>query len=245
LRALALALLCVGCCPELPQPELPRGQAATSAWRDRRDELAALRARLAPPEQAYSMNVTLELWVERLGMRMRGRGTVAVHPPESVRMIMLGPGGTTAMDLWICKDRFRLAVPAADLVRRGDERTPPEELRGLPVAFLRWFFLEPLGGDLLAAWHDESAERFLLRHDRSVIHVAGAGDGTLAARRLSPGDEERIELDGKRCGHVHYNQRSTSIDLDVDCEQINEKVPPVRAFADPDHPERRCVAEDT
>jgi hypothetical protein len=243
-RASAALLFLSSCTAAAPQPTLPAGHGATAAWRAKRADLGALRARLTPPGKAYSMNVSLELWVERLGMRMRGRGAVAVHPPDSLRMIMVGPGGTTAMDLWICREAFRLAIPAADIVRRGDADTPPEELRGLPVAFLRWFFLEPLGGSLLAAWDHERAQRFLLRHDRGVIHLASSPDGTLAARRLSLGDEERIELDGERCGHVHYNQRSTSIDLEVDCEKINAGAPPARAFVDPDEPHRPCVAEE-
>jgi hypothetical protein len=177
-------------------------------------------------------------------MRTRGRGAVAVHPEGGVRMIMLGPGGTTAMDLWICRDAFRFAVPAADLVRRGDASTPPEELRGLPVDFLRWWFLEPLGGRLLAAYPVSGGDAFLLKDDASAVHLLRRADGPrthLSVRRVSLDDEERIETSADKCGHVHYSQQSTSIDLDVNCEKVNDGTPSPRAFADPDDPSRTCV----
>lgn len=193
--------------------------------------------------RAYSLNVTLELWVERLGMRTRGRGAVAVHPPDAVRMIMLGPGGTTAMDLWICRDAYRFSVPAVDLVRRGDANTPPEELRGLPVGFLRWWFLEPLGGRLLAAYPRVDGDAFVLKDGDSAVHLLrGPGSPTpLGVRRVSPNDVELIQTTAELCGHVHYNQHSTSIDLDVDCEKVNDGTPPARAFADPDDASQTCI----
>jgi hypothetical protein len=232
------AVLLSACAPAQPQPTLPAG-AETEAWQSRRSELRRLQDAFNA-SKPYSLNVTLELWVERLGMRTRGRGAVAVHPDGGVRMIMLGPGGTTAMDLWICRDAFRFSVPAADLVRRGDAHTPPDELRGLPVSFLRWWFLRPLRGKLLAAFDRDGAHHYVLKDDDSAVHLLDKGD-ELSVRRLSHGDEERIETTPELCGHVHYNQSSTSIDLDVHCEQVNENTPPLRAFVDPDDPERACI----
>jgi hypothetical protein len=193
----------------------------------------------------YSLNVTLELWVERLGTRTRGRGAVAVYPPHAVRMIMLGPGGTTAMDLWICHDAFRFAVPAIDLVRRGDANTPPSEVRGLPVDFLRWWFLEPLDGKLLAATEVGSVSSYWLKDRQSVVRLSAgnAPPHALHVLRVSAGDEERIETTADLCGSVHYHQASTSIDLDVTCEKINPGTPPARAFADPDNPDHPCVED--
>ena len=62
-------------------------------------------------------------------------GAIAIAPPVSgvtrpsgegppvdaegaLRMILLGPGGTTALDLWSRGDRFRFAIPALDLLRQ-------------------------------------------------------------------------------------------------------------------------------
>jgi hypothetical protein len=233
-----------GCGTASPQPALPAGDNGTKVWQAQRSELKTLRHKF-DAGRPYSLNVTLELWVERLGMRTRGRGAVAVHPPDGVRMILLGPGGTTAMDLWICRDAFRFSVPAADLVRRGDASTPAEERYGLPVEFLRWWFLEPLGGRLLAAFPQDGQNAFLLKDRNSVVHLlqGRASPTPLAVRRVSVADEERIETTAEMCGHVHYHQRSTSIDLDVDCEKVNEGTPPARAFADPDNPDIKCIEE--
>ncbi len=243
----AMAASVLGCGTTAPQPALPTGPAGTRAWQQRRAELDELRQTF-DAGRPYSLNVTLELWVERLGMRTRGRGAIAVHPPDGVRMIMLGPGGTTAMDFWICRDAYRFAVPAIDLVRRGNANTPPEELHGLPIDFLRWWFLEPLGGRLLAAYDRDAKSAFVLKHDDSVVRLLSApgarsGDRTLTVQRRTRADVERIETTANLCGHVHYNQQSTSIDLDVHCEKVNEGTPPARAFADPDDPDKPCIGE--
>ncbi len=244
---LGVASVLSGWGPATATPALPPGEAGTTAWQKHRAELASVREGfdLGRP---YSLNVTLELWVERLGTRTRGRGAVAVHPPHGIRMIMLGPGGTTAMDLWICRDKFRFAVPAVDLVRRGDASSPPEEVRGLPVDFLRWWFLEPLQGRLLAAFNEPAHQRFLLKDRDSVVDMSlatGASESrSLMVTRRSHGDEERIETTTDLCGHVHYNQSSTSIDLDVTCEKVNKGTPPARAFADPDDPQIPCIVEE-
>lgn len=244
LSCAVVTMVVAGCGPPAEPPALPDGPRATQVWRQHRAALDDVR-RAFDLGRPYSLNVTLELWVERLGMRTRGRGAVAVYPPHGVRMIMLGPGGTTAMDLWICRDAFRFSVPAVDLTRRGDASTPPEELRGLPVEFLRWWFLEPIGGRLLAAFEEPRGHRFILKEDDSAVHLlTSPGKPTpIAVRRVSAGDEERIETTAELCGHVHYHQRSTSIDLDVTCEKVNDGIPPARAFADPDDPDRSCIEE--
>jgi hypothetical protein len=193
--------------------------------------------------EPYSMNVTLELEQKQLQKRMRARGAVAVMPPHALRMILLGPGGTTALDLWVCGEEFRFAVPAIDLERRGDANTPRSELRGLPVDFLRWWFLRPLGGQLLSFFEQPGgSRRFVLRDDAHVVDLRlGAGpDHALSVRRATLHEEEGVTATRSRCGEVTYFQRSTGIDIDVHCEKLNTTVPPARAFADPDDPQRMC-----
>ncbi|MBW2458104.1 MAG: hypothetical protein JRI68_26610, partial [Deltaproteobacteria bacterium] len=173
------AALCTGCQPERASrtATLPAGREGWLAWRAAHTEVAALRDRLRP-KAAYTMNVTLELEQVQLGQRIRARGAVAVRPPDALRMILLGPGGTTALDLWICGDEFRFHIPAIDLLRRGDGATPAAELRGMPVDFLRWWFLRPLAGQLLAFVDDESSGRsYLLGDGDQVVEVGGATPG--------------------------------------------------------------------
>jgi hypothetical protein len=244
-KPLALAVaFAIGCATiDEPPADLPAGAAGLSRWREARSEVRALQARFEP-EQPYSMNVALDLTQPQLGQRMRARGAVAVRPPDALRMILLGPGGTTALDLWICGDRFRFAVPAIDLERRGDGSTPPDQIRGLPVDFLRWWFLRPFHGRLLSFDEASSGRRYVLRDAAQIIHLRAPHDrdhGLFTAARVSLDDRETLEVDGSsRCGDVRYTQRSTGIDIAVRCEQVNDRAPPDRAFADPDDPEAAC-----
>jgi hypothetical protein len=225
--------------PSSTPASLPEGPEGVAVWRSARHELAALRRELAPPG-AYRMNVTLDLEQRDLAMRMRARGAVAVRPPSALRMLLLGPGGTTALDLWVCGDRFRFAIPAVDLVRRGDAQTPPAELRGLPVDFLRWWFLRPLEGRLLSFTDRDDGRRYLVRDDAQVIHLTPRPQ-ELVLRRVSQDDEEVLTSDRRECGRVRYRQRSTGIDIRVRCEERDAEVEiPARAFADPDDPSTPC-----
>jgi hypothetical protein len=85
------------------------------------------------------------------GRGFEGRGVVVVRPGHALRMILLGPGGTTAMDVWIRDGRWRVAIPALDRVVRGDGSTPKEKMRGLPIGLLSRWLVAPFGGSLVAA----------------------------------------------------------------------------------------------
>jgi hypothetical protein len=211
-------------------------------WRQARAELGALRERVASAAP-YTMNLTLSLGHAQVGRTIRARGAVAVVPPHALRMILLGPGGTTAFDLWVCRDRFRLAIPALDLERRGDASSSPQLLRGMPVAFLRWWFLAPLGGKLLAFADHPGGRRYVLSDGGPILHVEPLQNDGLRVRRVVVGDEELMEIDGAACGRVRYQQRSTGVDIEVECEAREERSPPPEAFADPDDPSRGCAAE--
>lgn len=243
MKQLALTLFLCGCAAVNETPQLPAGPEGIRVWREARADLRKLQTRFEPDE-AYSMNVALELTQPQLGKRMRARGAVAVRPPDALRMILLGPGGTTALDLWICEDRFRFAIPAIDLERRGDAHTPQEETRGLPVDFLRWWFLRPFGGRLLSFVRKDDALRYVLRDSEQIIHLFPPDDrehGIFTAERVVVGDRETLEVrGGSACGDVRYTQDSTGIDISVRCEQLNPTAPPARAFADPDDPEGGC-----
>lgn len=242
----ALALAATSCAAPLNDA---RGSSAPTlaSWQKARKRLAEIRGE-ASGSGPRTMRLALTLREPRTGRTLEARGAVAVAPPEALRMILLGPGGTTALDLWVRGDRFRFAVPAIDLLRRGDATTPREAMRGLPVDFLRWWMLRPASGKLL--WHvaQEGGDRFILRDGQATIDLfAAPGKGRVEARRTtwtSPAgeeprriDEETIEADRMGCGAVRYRQASTGLAITVDCEgEETSRAPNERAFADPDAP---------
>ena len=154
-------------------------------------------------------------------------------------MVMLGPGGTTALDLWVKDDRFRFAVPALDLMRRGDATTPRASMRGLPVDFLSWWLLRPFQGKLLYHHkHGAAGERFVLRDGAAVVDVEIDAKGVRARRRSTAG-EGRVEVEvvtapGFGCVPARYQQASTGLDIAIRCEGEEVRAPHPRAFVDPD-----------
>lgn len=212
-------------------------------WRWARQRLAEARGR--NDDRPRTMRIALTLREPISGRALQARGAVAVAPPGGLRMILLGPGGTTALDLWSQDDRFRFEVPAIDLLRRGDARTPRASMRGLPVDFLRWWLLRPLAGRLL--WHQREAggDRFVLRDGNALVRAFVADDGRIEARRSASGglggalDEERVTASRAGCATVRYQQRSTGLDVMVRCEGEEGKAPAPRAFEDPDAEAKR------
>lgn len=246
----AAALLLSACSPASASRSFPRlpawreGQRAPSlgAWRAARARLDAIQRETAPPR---TLRVSLALQEPVTGRTLFARGAVAIAPPDALRMILLGPGGTTALDLWIHRDRFRFAVPAIDLLRRGDATTPRASMRGLPIDFLRWWLLGPATGTLLWAERQGRADRLLLRAGLAIIDLRIGDSGGINARRAlwTAGsaeeprrliDEEAIEADRFGCAKVRYWQRSTGLSVTVRCEGEELAAPNPRAFVDPD-----------
>jgi hypothetical protein len=142
-------------------------------------------------------------------------------------------------------DRYRFAVPAIDLKKRGDLRAPGEERRGLPVDFLAFWLLRPANGRLLWQGREPGGERFVLQDGAAVVDLRAFDDGRVEARRATwpppasgePGgllDEETVSAEGLGCAGVRYRQRSTGLAVTVRCESETRGEPPGRAFADPD-----------
>src|SRR5262249_42477144 len=151
-------------------------------WKWARQRLRALQ-RESSGAGPRTLKLALSLREPYTGKTVQARGAVALSPPNGLRMILLGPGGTTALDFWMSGDRHRFAVPSIDLVRRGDGQTPPAEKRGLPVDFLRWWLLRPMQGSLLWYGRRGDAERFVLRDGRAIVRVALYREGRVEARR--------------------------------------------------------------
>jgi len=229
----AVAASLLGCAPQVAA-ELPPPSPAD--WRRGLDRLAALRRAAAG---ARTERLALSLREPRTGRVLQARGAVAIAPPGALRMILLGPGGTTALDLWMAGERYRFAVPAIELTRRGDLGGPRAERRGLPVDFLGWWLLRPAGGALLWTGRAPGGDRFVLRDGGAVVDLVAFDDGRLEARRTTWADgkrvdDETVEAGAMGCAPVRYHQGSTGLDVTVTCEGEALGEPPARALADPD-----------
>ncbi len=170
--------------------------------------------------------LSLELDAPYLPSSIKARGAIAVRAPDQLRMIMLGPGGTTAMDLWMKADRFRFSIPSLAREISGDSKTPAEQKRGLPVDFLRAFMLDPLGGRMLAASKSGRELRVLLRERDGKISDLTLLDGkALKLHRAwfnEAGElyeEEWIEASGFGCATATYRQKTTQLHVTAHCEK--------------------------
>jgi hypothetical protein len=250
LAALA-ALGTIACAPPAhPAPAPP----SLADWRRARAELAALRREasggprggvehVSSEPSPRTLRVAVAIEIPAAGRAVEARGAVAVDPPSALRMILLGPGGTTALDLWMRDDRYRLAVPAIDLVRRGNLAGDRRARRGMPVDFLRSWLVRPLEGELLWYARDAGGATFVLRDGASIVEVRTA-DVAVELRRTSftsasPGAElvdiETIQADRLGCGRARYRQASTGLVVRVACEgEEASRAPDPRAFVDPD-----------
>jgi hypothetical protein len=220
------------------------------AFHAARARLLALQGEAAAPR---TLRVAVALREPFTGRTLEARGAIAASPPSALRMILLGPGGTTALDLWLARARYRFAVPAIDLLRHGDAREPPAARRGLPVDFLRWWLLRPAEGSLLWAARRGEALHMLLRDGAAIVDLSAEPSGKLTARRatyapasLSAGDaarrpprlldEEYVAAAAPGCAEVRYYQASTGLEVTVRCEGEDLSTPSPRAFVDPDAP---------
>src|SRR5262245_451084 len=70
--------------PRAPEPP------TLEAWRAARGRLAAIRTSLAAPR---TLRIGLKLREPVTGRVLEARGAVAIAPPRSLRMILVGPGG--------------------------------------------------------------------------------------------------------------------------------------------------------
>lgn len=224
--AFALAIGCGGAAAPARVVIVP--DAAT--WRHGRERLTQLSGSQSP----RTFRVALAMTEPNTGRTLEARGAVAVAPPDGLRMILVGPGGATALDLWLAGDRYRFAVPPIDLLRRGALGAGDAASRGLPVAFLRWWLLRPLGGSML--WYERYGgdERFVLRDGAALVDVIVAADGSVHARRAAGADVETIDADRFGCGHAAYVHERTGLSIAVRCEGTEKSAPRREAFDDPD-----------
>lgn len=231
-----LAGLVAACATAQPSP-WPRPTA--EQWGQARAALEKLRA--AEPHDPYTAAVATTLRDGRSGRTVDGRGAIAIAPGEAVRMILVGGAGATLLDAWVTKTRWRIAVPPLDIVKRGGADDP----RGLPVGFLRWWFVTPLDGVLFAASLGPSGERWLLRDQEAIVDLCvtpGQGERQVTATRRSPGHAERIEevgsgpslLAAAAGDRVAYVDETSGLRVTLAVESIATAPPDPAAFENPD-----------
>jgi hypothetical protein len=240
--AVVLALAISACAPRVSS-SVPTALPDPTAreWTRLRERLAI--ARSEQPERPFVANVVVALREPRTGRVFQARGAVAIDPKRALRMILVGPGGVTALDAWVTDDQFRFAVPGIRFVRRGG--ADAASARGLPIGFFRWWMLHPLDGRLLAAWTRDDGSIFLLRRgDETVIlregRLARSHREHLIAARREEGRVERLEWFGRSPVAPHagdkarYVDAATGLEVEVLVEGVGEHEPDPAAFLDPD-----------
>lgn len=208
-----------------------------ATWQSLRTALDAERA--AGPRSPWAAGLRMTMQEPRTGRTLDGRGALAVAPGRALRMILVGPAGTTMLDAWATATRWRIAVPPAGVLRRGGADEPAE----LPVGFLRWLFFRPLEGALFGGSRGPDETVFLLRDGEAVVEVrlGRCERGELAAttRRID-GRAEKLEV----CRHAsgapeagdwaRYENEATRLRIDLTLESVGSTPPDQEAFVDPD-----------
>jgi hypothetical protein len=233
----------VAACVPTPHPV----QTTEVDWRAARARLASLR--MTEPDRPYGVVVKVALEEPGTGRTFAARGALAVDPHHAMRMILLGPGGATALDAWVTPAAYRFEVPAIGLLRRGGARADP----GLPVEFFRWWFLAPFDGRLLASFGGRAlAEQgivlcegrvFLLRSGGSTVTLCDTtstltGPLEMTASRRGEGALDRLSFRGRadpRSGdRALYEEVRSGVRVEVDVESSDTDPPDPLAFRDPD-----------
>lgn len=239
-RALLVGSVCamvLGCAPK----PAPAGAPSSAAQLDALVRLSELEKLARAPR---TDRVRLRVDAPYLPAPIEARGALAVDAALGMRLVLLGPGGTTALDFWAAGDRHRLRLPELGTDARGDATSPRAMRRALPIELFRWWMLDPFGGELLFAVREPGGVRAVLSEGRYVTHLDLQDDGGLRAHRVwraerdgAPHvDEEWLELDTYPCGRARYEQRSTRIVVDIACEDSRAGIAP-KALDEPAAPE--------
>jgi hypothetical protein len=234
--AASLVALACGCSATTVSPPLP----TEAEWLAARTWLDQLRA--TEPSKPFAVIVAVTLHEPRSGRTFSARGAVAVDPHNALRMILVGPAGATALDVWATPDRWRFEVPAASILRRGGREDDPS----IPIGFFRWWFLAPLEGRLLTSVAAGARERFVLRDGHATVDLtderASVGN-VVTASRLSSEGVDRVAFRGVSFAvsagdRATYDQETSGVHVEVTVEAPSDAPDPA-AFLDPDSPEGR------
>jgi len=217
-----------------PRRAVPVPEVSQEEWSLARERLARMRSQL--PRRPYVERVQIGVVDPRSGKLYQARGAVAVSPNRAARLVLLGPGGTTALDVWVTPDRYRLAIPALELEKRGGRDLA--DAQGLPIGLLRWWFLSPLEGELVLARSSKREAAFLLRDGRATVTIRTDGEHFFALRREG-GKLEGLEWSGRGLVPVagargRYVDGQWGTRVHVFVEEVLPDEPDPAAFFDPD-----------
>lgn len=196
-----------------------------AAMRRAETDLERYRALLAPGE-ATGRKVRATVREPVGGRVIDARGGLAVRR-DAARLLLVGPAGGLALDVWVNETRGRMAIPAIDRVETETERDPRP---GRPMSFLRFWLLHPLDGKLVHA----DAETFTLRaRDGATVTVRPLGETSLSLVRERGGDVERVSIEGAPCGTARYESEKSGVSVTIVCEGTNDAPPSPNAFEEP------------
>ena len=206
------------CAGRAPQAAAPSAEGYLEAAK----RVSALRRGQEP----FTDEIAVELEAPYLPGGLRARGAVAVRPEtRELRMILLGPGGTTALDVWIGRERYVMTIPAQDRTKAGALTDAPETRRGLPVDFLSWWLFQPGEGEVLFGQRTERGFSAWLRQGQRITELGFGPGEQLAARRVSWSsapeggvlDEETLSATSLGCGQATYHQKSINLTVRIEC----------------------------
>lgn len=232
------ALVLAGCAETTDGARAPMAITQDS-WTAARERLAELRA--GRPDAPYVMRVRLGVFSSRMGKKIEARGALAVSPGKAARLVMVGPGGGTALDAWVTPDRYRFVIPAIQKQARGGKEV--DDTFGVPVGFLRWWMLAPLEGNLLtlASPEAEGAPPTMILGDGHATYRVASDPktGSLVVVRRARGMNDAVKWFAKNLKpasgqHGQYLDMQHHLTVDVFVEEVMPDPPDPAAFIDPD-----------
>ena len=218
--AASASLLLAGCTASAHTYDVTQAQ-----WDAGLARLARMRATF--PSAPYTRAVTISFFEPRTRRRFEGRGAIGVDPGHAMRMILVGPAGTPAFDVWVTRSAWWMEVPAISFRREGGAESPP----GLPIGFFRSWFIDPLGGRPLAlGWDGELVVRDVAG---GTLSIAEAPNGASIRRRAGKKTEQFAYDETSAGGHATYRDDATGLELTIALEPIQADPPSPSAFVKP------------
>jgi hypothetical protein len=226
-----LVVSAFGCQPT-PEPRSAFVPADQAAWSVARHELAYLREQ--GPRDPYTQIIRADFHAPGRG-HFSARGALAIAPGRALRMILLGPGGRTVLDVWATLDRYQLQVPELGIVERGGTEPPPH----LPIEMFREVLIRPGAGRLLAFGMEANQGVFILRDQGRIFELRLGPSGQRFEKHDAQGGESvewysnEVRLFAREGDAVRFRRPALGLDLVVQIEELSREPPDPDAFAPP------------